>query len=66
MKFLSKTRITTTLLDEYIKTFLGRENAYIVTLLNYRKVSQGYELYYEHPELLTLHDYMISRKFLEE
>ena len=39
MKFLSKTRITTTLLDEYIKTFLGRENAYIVTLLNYRKVS---------------------------
>ena len=35
MKFLSKARIYTTMLDSYIDLFLGRENAYLVTLLNY-------------------------------
>ena len=37
MKFLSKTRIYTTMLDDYIKKFLGRENANLVTLINYKK-----------------------------
>lgn len=59
MKFLSKTRIYSTLLENYIDLFLGKENANLVTLLNYRKTEEGYELYFEYPNMTTLNDYLL-------
>ena len=54
------------MLESYLDIFLGRENAHLVTLINYNKTDQGYELFFNYPEMNTLNNYMKHRKIIEE